>query len=345
MSTTKPLSCINQGVGETSISMPTLQIPNSACFHTLRNFLAMNSPFEDVQGPAILRLHPRWVHMDPMALAMTAAWGAWCKRKELNFEVENLGGTHASYAARMKLFHHLDIPYVAPLAEKEEAGRFMPLTNVRNANDLNKVISDVSALLHLDKEPNGLAAVRYCVSELVRNVLEHSGSPEGGFVCAQRYVGDIDRVSIAVADCGYGIAEHLSHSYPEALEDDAKALSLAMRPGITGAVTGMYGSPNNAGAGLFFTRAIAKATGGYFALISGDAAFRLKRQRENPPRIFYDAFDDPTKNIFKLEGEWIGTVAAMEIVTKKISNFPKFFQTIRDQLPTQKTAAGKIKFT
>ena len=341
------MECINQGVrGIPPSPMPTLQIPNSACFHTLRNFLAMNSPFADMTPPATLKLHPKWVHMDPMALAMTAAWGGWCKRKGLSFEIENLGGTHASYAARMRLFHHLDIPYVARLEEKEEAGRFMPLTNVRDANDLNKVIGNVSALLHLDKEPNGLAAVRYCVSELVRNVLEHSGSPEGGFVCAQRYVGEVDRVSIAVADCGHGIAEHLSHSYPEALEDDAKALSLAMRPGITGAVTGMYGSPNNAGAGLFFTRAIAKATGGYFALISGDAAFRLKRNKKSPPSIFYDAFGDREASVYKLQdGGWIGTVASMEIVTKKIADFPRFFKTIRDQLPTQKTAAGKIKFT
>ena len=39
----------------------------------------------------------------------------------------------------------------------------------------------------MDAEPDGLAAVQYCVSELIRNVLEHSGSPDGAFVCAHRY--------------------------------------------------------------------------------------------------------------------------------------------------------------
>lgn len=334
------------GHRENNLLMPILKIPNSACFHTLRNFLDINRPFENKQPPAILQLHPRWLHMDPMSLAMTAAWGGWCQRNNIPLEIENLADTHATYAARMKLFQHLGISFVPAMDEKEEAGRFMPITNVKSADDVNKIIGNVSALLHLDKEPNGLAALRYCISELVRNVLEHSGSPEGAYVCAQRYVGNgLKRVSIAVADCGAGILAHLSKPYPEVKGNDMLALSLAMRPGITGAATEMYGAPNNAGVGLFFTRAIAKATGGYFVLISGNAAFRLRRQKDTPPLIYYDAFDDAKKDVWGIEGGWTGTVAAMEIVTQKIADFPRFFAQIRSQLPTPRTAAGKIKFT
>ncbi len=193
-----------------------------------------------------------------------------------------------------------------------------------------------------------MAAVQYCVSELIRNVLEHSGSPEGAFVFAQRYLGDSQRVSIAVADCGSGIASHLAHSYPEARYNHKVALQLAMKPGVTGArQSGMYGgATDNAGAGLFFTRAIAKATGGYFALVTGSGVFRLRRMHKGErPLVYHDAFDDVRHNYWRLPWSWPGTVAAVEIFNQRIPNFPRFFHTIREQLPAKKTAAGKIKFT
>jgi len=332
---------------EETVSMPTLQIPNDASIHTLRNFLSKNDPFSDSLNPATLRLNKNWAYMDPMALSMTAAWGGWCRRKGLEINVENMDGRHVNYAARMKLFQHLQVPCDASLAEHEESGRFMPLSQVKTKDELEAVLASVSALLHLDTEPDGLAAVRYCVSELVRNVFEHSGSPDKAYVCAQRYVDtEPRRVSIAVADCGWGIAEHLGHIYPEARTSNARALDLAMRPGITGAQSGMYGSPDNAGAGLFITRAIAKVTGGYFVLISGDAAYRLRRRRSDKDLLLYaNAFEEPRHDFWTLDAGWQGTVAAVEIATEKIGDFPAFFQWVRQQLPASKTAAGKIRFT
>jgi hypothetical protein len=330
------------------MQMPILEIPNDASIHTLKNFLTKNSPFENPLTPAVLRLHPNWAYMDPMALAMTAAWGGWCRRNGRAIQVENMVGPHINYAARMRLFTHLGVDCDIALEEHEEAGRFVPLTNIRTQSDLAAVIANVSALLHLDQDPNSLQAVRYCVSELIRNVLEHSGSPEGAYACAQRYSEkDPKRVTLAVADCGQGISKHLGNAYPEALHDSQVALRLSMQPGITGAPRGMYGSPDNAGAGLFITRAIAKATGGYFALLSGNAAFRLMRLRpseQDQLRLFLDAYDEPRSNNWKLEEHWQGTVAAVEIVTEEIQTFPSLFQWIRKQMPAKKTAAGRIRF-
>lgn len=124
------------------------------------------------------------MHMDPMALSMTAAWGGWCQRNGLTIDAANVG-KHANYAARMHLFKHLGVAYEPALTEYEEEGRFMPLLQVKTQSELAKVISDVSALLHLHEKPDGLATVQYCVSELIRNVLEHSASPEGAYVCAR----------------------------------------------------------------------------------------------------------------------------------------------------------------
>jgi len=52
--------------------------------------------------------------------------------------------------ARMKLFEHLGVPYDArPVTPYEEAGRFLPVTQVRRREEVQAVIGGISALLHL----------------------------------------------------------------------------------------------------------------------------------------------------------------------------------------------------
>jgi anti-sigma regulatory factor (Ser/Thr protein kinase) len=247
----------------------------------------------------------------------------------------------------MKLFEHLGIDPGFSIKEHEQAGRFLPLTHVRTALDTRQVIGDLSALLHLDSNPDALAAVQYCVSELLRNALEHSGSQDGAFVCAHNYTaGRFRRVSIAVVDCGQGIASHLAPTHPEVRDDDAQALTLAMLPGVTGVVPGMYGTPDNAGAGLFITRTIAKGSGGYFLLASGTAAYRLRRSKRGrrPARLNLDPLDD-RHDLWPLEEPWLGTVVALEVRTDRIRDFQRFFGWIREQMPRRTTARRRIQFT
>ena len=203
------------------------------------------------------------------------------------------------------------------------------------------------ALLHLDDDPDSLAAVQYCVSELIRNVLEHSGSADGAFVCAHSFEsGTPRRVAIGVADCGIGIPEHLGEVYPRALTDHREALVLAMQPGITGVRPGMYGTPENAGAGLFITRSIAKGTGGYFLLVSGRAGYRLRRTRgaESQAQLFADAFED-RHDAWAFENGWKGTVVALEIGTDEIGDFNEYFRWIRERMPRRVAPRRKVKFT
>jgi hypothetical protein len=229
--------------------MPRLLVPNSTALHTCRQFFGGNRPFERKTKTAVLQLHPRWLHVEPIGLVTIAAWGAWCRRQGYRILVRNQG-PHAAYMARMKLFDFLDVAYEARrVTAYEEAGRFLPVTQVRRREEVQPVIGNISALLHLQDDPESLSAVQYCVSELLRNVLEHSGSPDGAFVAAHRYTKKgPHRVTIAVADCGRGIADHLGQVHPEALTDDRVALALAMRPGVTGAQAGS--DPPSAKAGV-----------------------------------------------------------------------------------------------
>ena len=280
-------------------------------------------------------------------MAMVAAWGRWCRDRGQTIHVKNLG-PHARYAARMRLFQLLDIDFDPGQQEHEEAGRFLPLTQVSDRRQVGPVIGDISALLHLEKDPESLAAVQYCLSELLRNTLEHSGANSGAFVCAHRFTKKRPhRVSIAVADCGQGISSHLGRVHADALKSDEIALGLAMRPGITGALPGMYGAPDNAGAGLFITRCIAKGTGGYFVLISGNAGFRQRRSlsEDDEVTLYIDAFDDPRHDRWKLPSSWYGTAVAIEIRTDRIADYQGFFQWIFQQIPDRRPKTRRIRFT
>lgn len=327
--------------------MPRFVVPNSVSLHSARSFIEKNRPFEDHSSEAVLELHPKWVHVEPLGLSMLAAWGAWCRRGGYDIRAENLG-RQAAYLSRMKLFDHLGIDFDPAMREHEEAGRFLPLRRVRRREEVSPVIADISALLHLHDDPESLSAVQYCVSELLRNVLEHSQSPDGAFVSAHRFTEkEPHRVTLAVADCGQGISQHLAKVYSEAAEDDRAALGLAMRPGITGAQAGPYGTPDNAGAGLFITRCIAKGTGGYFFLHSGSTAYRLKRglKDEAMAQLFYDALDEPRHDSWRFSWVWPGTVVSVEIRTEKIADYKGFFQWIFSQIPRRESKRGRIRFT
>ncbi len=151
-------------------------------------------------------------------------------------------------------------------------------------------MADVVTLLHLADEPEQAKAVQYALSEMVRNVREHSGSTHGAVVCAQWYEGKHGAryISIGIADTGIGVHAHLHHNYPK-LDSDADALLAAIQPGVTGSRPGAYGSINNAGAGLFYTRRLAQSSLHYFAIGSGDAMFRTsiaKRQKPDSDLVF-----------------------------------------------------------
>lgn len=326
--------------------MPEFIVPTNASIHAAHSFISKNHFFDD-GGEAVLRFHEKWAHVEPVALTMIAAWGASCIRNGYTLRAENLG-KHVAYAARMRLFQHLGIDFDPGVTEHEESGRFLPITQVKTQQDSTAAIANISAMLHLQDDPDSLAAVQFCISELLRNVLEHANSPDGAFVAAHRYAEKgVHRVTIAVADAGQGIPSHLARAHPEAADDDSVAIGLAMQPGVTGAQPTSYGTPDNAGAGLYITRSIAKGTGGYFLLYSGSAAYRLRRalSEDDMTQLFPDPYDDPRGDRWSFSAPWTETVVSVEIRTETIAHYENFFQWIFKQMPSRKSSARKIRFS
>lgn len=244
-------------------------------------------------------------------MAMSAAWSAWCQGQG----------------------------YAVPAPQRRFA-----VEQVRNSRDSSKATEILVDRLDLQSDSESIAAVRFCLSELMRNVLEHSNSADGAFVAAKRCEDPL-RVTLAVADCGQGIPAHITRAHPD-IADDLSALGMALRPGITGARATAYGTPDNAGAGLYITRSIAKASGGAFFLASGSAAYRIRPGSEDDMmELFVDAFDDPRADHWSLNFPWLGTVASIEIPIDVIAHYENLVEWVLKQVPRRPGGHRRIRFT
>jgi hypothetical protein len=218
--------------------------------------------------------------MQPWAIAALAAWALEHRANGGTVRVENSETAGLGYTWRMGLADYFGVETPIGFKEHEEAGRFISLRTVNSRDDVADLLSSLVTLLHIMDV--AAESVLYAMSEMVRNVLEHSWS-RGALVCAQRYPGSKRRdeyVSLGIADTGRGIRASLMGKYVVNTSEDA--LLKAIEPGVSGAVGGIYGASENAGAGLFVTRRLSEATHRYFGIASGDAMFRSSTAKKPP---------------------------------------------------------------
>lgn len=144
----------------------------------------------------------------------------------------------------------------------------------------------------------------------MRNVLEHSLS-ESGAIVAARYHKKPNKVSLAICDTGIGIWKSMSEFWHP--KDDLDAIRLALSPGITGTTRREGGTFENAGAGLFYVRSIAKTTRNYFLVYSGKAEYMLtKWDKRLSPKIIADPFEEE-HTIVDNAPDFHGTLVALDI--------------------------------
>jgi hypothetical protein len=163
----------------------------------------------------------------------------------------------------------------------------------------------------------------------VRNVLEHSASRGGAFVCAQYYKKG-EKVALGVADCGIGVRESLSYSHPT--PGDLDAIYLALRPGITGTTKKLGGTSDNAGAGLFYTKSLAVLSQSLMVAYSGNGFFKLlktprARKKDTVLRIQSNRREDHHRTVEDMP-TWPGTVIGVDIAVQPIIKFSEAFEKI-----------------
>lgn len=277
-------------------------LPNSAFLGNIDSFV---KGFNGVDTTTLdITANKQWISLHPVALAMVAALGLAYKP---TVKCEKLKAKSKHYLERMGLFKFLNISSGMQITEHEPAGRFIPLTQIQDSSGLTQFLNEMVPLLHL--EPKQAASIRYIVSELVRNVLEHSASSFGAILCAQYYP-KTNTIRIGIVDTGIGIKSSINNSY--AAKTDWEALQLALTPGITGTTRKEGGTELNAGAGLFFIKSIASVNRSFFMIYSGNALFKLLKRKGKRVTLHSDPFKDRHSG-----GDdypyWQGTVVGVDI--------------------------------
>lgn len=295
-----------------------IHLPNSAFLGNIDPFLKSFN----TRNPEILQItaNKQWISVHPVVLSLVAALGLTVKRTD----IEPLEAASKHYLQRMNLFKFLKIKSGLKITAHEPAGRFIPLTQITNSKELTKFITEMVPLLHL--EPKQAEPIRYVVSELVRNVLEHSQSKHGAILSAQYYKKS-NTIRIGIADTGVGIKKTINQAY--AAETDLDAIRLALMPGITGTTRMEGGTEYNAGAGLFFIKSIATVNRDFFMIYSGKAMYKLLKSRQGK-QVLLQA--DPFKDRHSSGEEypyWNGTVVGVDISLDATKEFSELLDLIR----------------
>lgn len=153
-----------------------------------------------------------------------------------------------------------------------------PLFAIRNSDDFRAATASVDAFCaQFGVEYKD--TLRYVLSELLYNVLEHGCSDFSwqGWryptpsIAQFTWYEKINEIHFIVADIGIGIKRHLAQSYP-ALVTDEEAIRLALQPEVSGTFGRQdpYSSRNNAGMGLYLSSNIAKKLRGDMYIGSGN---------------------------------------------------------------------------
>jgi len=280
-----------------------IELPTAIGMRELRSVLTRCVFFPETPARITLSFNPAGTRLDPVGVSMLAAWGAYWRARGTKLLFKNLDSPSLVYAQRMGLFRALDTEPPRSLREHEGAGRFVELRRIVTQSDLSGLCADIGGIL---RAGHLIEYVQYVLSEMTRNVLEHSGAE--AFVAAQYYEKD-KCVTIGIADCGQGIRRSLAGKF--GFTEDAEAIVAALRPGVSGTTKVSYSSSDNAGLGLFYARGVAKVSQQPFCLVSGRACY--KQLKPVGPTLPTHHAEDERHDLFTGLNEWHGTVVGIRI--------------------------------
>lgn len=313
-----------------------IHLPNSAFLGNIDPFLRSFDPSSPDR--LVVTSNTKWVSVHPLVIAMVATLGRDIPPNKITFEAFEARSKH--YFERIGLFQFLGKSSGISITKHDPSGRFIPIARIKNSSQLDKFLTEMIPLLHL-ADPRQVEPIRYIVSELVRNVIEHSQSKDGAVVCAQYYKKS-NTIRIGIVDGGVGIKTTITRSY--SASDDLEAIRLALMPGITGTTSREGGTELNAGAGLFFIKSIAHVNRDFFVMYSGGAMFKLlKRSPEGELSLKADPFDDRHSKEKGLP-YWNGTAVGADIALDSTEDFSMLLDLIRQTYSTSVRDRRKEKY-
>lgn len=269
-------------------------------------------------------------HVEPFTMAYVSTEIRRFQESNNGLRVEFINYENSSYAAHMGFFRAAGVDFgnapgqarggvnCIPLTilnvgeiQREAADSYEPVGNIieRRSLDLAKMLTQKEAGELVD-------TLTYSLREVMRNVVEHSGSDVLEF-CAQ-YWPSKKKIEIAVLDSGMGIRASLSNNPHLKLQSDRDAVHVALMPAISGKMfKGVKKRSNdvwqNSGFGLYMTNRIAR-NGGSFFLCSGKSGLLLDGRTKK---------DVPTN--------FSGTALRMVIHTERIDDLASSLKKYRDE--------------
>lgn len=233
----------------------------------------------------------RLAHVEPFTMAYVAAeisrFGK--SHPETSLVFENF--EHHTFAAHMGFFKAAGWNHGNDPGEAKGSATYIPLT-ILKVNDIEseavqagKAVGDVienestrlAKILTQADDGELVDTVTFSLREIMRNVVEHSGSDVLEF-CAQ-YWPTKKKVEIVVLDSGVGIRSSLTRNPHLQVGSDRDAIHLALMPAVSGKMfKGVKKRSNdvwqNSGFGLYMTNRLCR-NGGSFFVCSGKAGLIL----------------------------------------------------------------------
>lgn len=142
---------------------------------------------------------------------------------------------------------------------------------------IDDVAGDMADVLVQDDSSEVNLSIQYCLRELIRNVVEHSGASEFWY-CAQ-YWPSKDIVELALLDEGRGFLASLSENTGLSIRGESEAIKFSVGKGVSrvrATKAGSFGWSNstacvNSGYGLYALSQFANADGSLLVVSNNDA--------------------------------------------------------------------------
>ena len=275
---------------------------------------------DDEQLGLSVELSTEHCELHPMVLCMVAALtdrpnSLGTQISVVNPEVESPN------LKRMGLLEYLKVPGLTAERTVESAGRFIPVRQIPGNRELNRFITDFVPVLHAT--PDQANSVKYVLSELIRNVLEHSGSSAGAYAAVE--LTDDNRILIGVADSGIGVRKTIRRAH--AANGAPEAIALAFSPGVSGVTSNYGGNETNGGAGLFFMKAMATLSNQHMVMISESTMMRVEPQYSKDPTINPSLTEDDV-TWSEIGVPFLGTAVGVDLALENSVAFAKLLVEI-----------------
>lgn len=144
--------------------------------------------------------------------------------------------------------------------------------------------------------------LNYSISEILRNILEHSGSSES-WICAQKWHHqDYVEVEVVIVDYGKGIINKIKDSYPRLKSEELFRKILS--PGFTHSHYEIRSYEDegfqNSGYGLYVVSNICKNLNGAFKVLSNTSSYYLNSCKNNYHDLDFNFPGTPIKMKFQI---------------------------------------------